>query len=64
VGDFAECTHHFTKDQVLAFAKTTGDSNPLHVDEKAAKVKMGVDFWSRKGFLPLPPLQAPCIATP
>ncbi len=36
VGDKRAITHTFTRDEIEAFAKLTGDVNPLHVDEEFA----------------------------
>lgn len=36
VGMVAEMTHTVTEDDVMAFAKLTGDFNPVHIDEAFA----------------------------
>ncbi len=40
VGDSASVEHVFTQDDIAAFAQLSGDDNPVHVDEAAAK-RMG-----------------------
>ncbi|MEM9987082.1 MAG: MaoC family dehydratase [Bacteroidota bacterium] len=38
-GDSFEQTFSFSQDQVRAFAEISGDHNPVHVDEEAAKAE-------------------------
>lgn len=44
VGDTAEIKHRISEEDVALFAKLTGDTNPLHMDEKYAK---GTSFHGR-----------------
>ncbi|MCB0288042.1 MAG: MaoC family dehydratase [Calditrichaeota bacterium] len=40
VGDTANVTKTFTREDVLRFAEISGDTNPIHVDENYAKNHM------------------------
>lgn len=42
VGDVATFTHTVTNDDIIAFARVTGDDQPLHLDDTfAAKTRFG-----------------------
>tara|TARA_Y100000590_G_scaffold467519_1_gene646670 strand:+ start:3780 stop:4208 length:429 start_codon:yes stop_codon:yes gene_type:complete len=37
IGDFAELNHKITEEDVISFAKISGDNNPIHMDKEYAK---------------------------
>ena len=61
VGDTASVEHVFTQEDVAAFARLSGDDNPVHLDDDAAR-RMGFSGTIVHGLLAASLISLPVLA--